>query len=86
MFILPDTTPPQDLDRCELCGMVIGDYKWDKRTMKVKYHYPICVHYNGHFYAVDMGCYENIQMYPRNFKFDADKDELLKYKTRPSID
>ena len=86
MFILPDTTPPQDLDRCELCGMVIGDYKWDKRTMKVKYHYPICVHYNGHFYAVDMGCYESIQIYIRELHFDAYKDRMLKFEPRPSND
>ena len=79
MFVLPETTPPQDLDRCELCGMVIGDYKWDKKTMKTKYKYPICIKCEGQIHYVDMGCFENIIMYQRcKLHFDACSDPMLK--------
>lgn len=79
MFVLPKTSPPKNLDRCDLCGMVIGDYKWDKKIMRPKYYYPICISYKSGFYAIDMGCYENLLMYPRKkLKFDAISDRFLK--------
>ena len=70
--------PPKNLDRCAICGIVIGDYKWGRKTMKVTYKYPIAYPHEGRLVPIDMGCYELLERYPEyKPKFDAHLDPML---------
>ena len=70
-------TLSKELTKCELCGVVIGNYYKGKKYVSVTYQYPICVKYNGHLYAVDMRCFDNLESGKRKPDFNKWQDAWL---------
>lgn len=74
------TEPPklENIDRCAICGIIIGDYRQNNKLIKVKYKYPIAIRHNKELKYIDVGCYLEMILYPSYHpKFDADKDKAL---------
>ena len=57
------------VERCSLCGIIIGDYRVGKYFITTLYKYPFFVRYLNKYYTVDEDCKEWIKCNPKVKKY-----------------